>query len=127
MFIPKSVYNRLISEHQEVVELNRKLIYKIAELEKMVRISTSRRAAISMIDSEIERCKDNEETNKLKILKEIAIADSCYSNYLTRTEDGRLCIDVNQIPRTSEDMLSVLNNIRVGDSNDNWREDIQYT
>lgn len=102
MFIRKKEYNNLITHAQKLVSENN-------ELKKVNHVLHNRRVGLTYLDEEIKKIhSDREDKKKLSLMRVIAELDLCYSNYVTKDYQGKICIDINQVPTTYEEMINKL-------------------
>lgn len=108
MIISKKKYNKLCDQIKELTELNEKLSSRTNE----DKIMYSRISMLELVKSSEKYCISKEDKRKLDILRNLIEFDMCVSNYVTHTKSGELLIDVQQIPRTANEMLSLFDFIK---------------
>lgn len=102
MFIRKKDYNNLINYAQKLIDENN-------ELKRVNHVLCNRRVGMTYLEEEMKKIySDREDKKKLDLMRVIAELDLCYSNYVTKDYQGKICIDINQVPTTYEEMINKL-------------------
>ena len=108
LFVSRKKYDRCLADLSQALSASLPTEKQILD-ENMLNISRRRSKGLEFIDRELLREDlSNDDRRKLLILKKVAAADACYSNYITTDNQGRICIDVQQIPWTADERKKLL-------------------
>lgn len=108
MFVSRRKYNKLVRKYSYLIDCNSNIKLENTECNIILSILRSRNSMLSLIENSKKHYTLQEDIDKLEILKKIVVYDLCASNYVTKTKSGELIVDVQQIPRTTKEIESLL-------------------
>jgi len=94
-------------ELQEVKKELEKTQNKLQETQNFLDMFRSTKNAKQLIEETKQEYQTQADTNRIKLLEQ-TINNINYRDYITKTQKGRICIDIQQIPLEDEEIKELI-------------------